>query len=69
MKRWNDCYKEKQKAHIKTLNSKYLPQHGMTNSIPDIQYSFEYIIKKHEKPVGNPPIKIYISKTEKVINT
>ena len=33
-------------------------------SISDIQYYFEYILKKHRENVDNPSIKIYINKIE-----
>ena len=31
-------------------------------SVPDIQYYFEYIIKKHETIADNPPVQIYVNK-------
>ena len=33
-------------------------------SISDIQDYFEYILKEHSENVVNPPIKIYVNKTE-----
>ena len=33
-------------------------------SVSDIQDYFEYIIKKHATVTDNPPIKIYVNKTE-----
>ena len=33
-------------------------------SISDIQYYFEYIIKKHETIADNPPVQIYVNKTK-----
>ena len=33
-------------------------------SISDIQYYFEYILKKHSENVDNPSIKIYVNKIE-----
>ena len=33
-------------------------------SISDIQDYFKYIKKKHNENIGNPPIKIYLNKTE-----
>ena len=33
-------------------------------SISDIQDYFEYILKKHSESVDNPPIRIYVNKTE-----
>ena len=31
-------------------------------SVSDIQYYFEYIIKKHETIANNPPVQIYVNK-------
>ena len=36
-------------------------------SVSDIQDYFKYIIKKHEKVTGNPPIRIYVNQMEKRI--
>ena len=33
-------------------------------SISDIQYYFEYILKKHSESVDNPSIRIYVNKIE-----
>ena len=33
-------------------------------SVSDIQDYFSYIIKKHQKVTDNPPIRIYVKKTE-----
>ena len=33
-------------------------------SISDIQNDFEYIIKKHETVIDNPPIMTYLNKIE-----
>ena len=33
-------------------------------SISDIQNDFEYIIKKHETVIDNPPIMTYVNKIE-----
>ena len=33
-------------------------------SISDIQGYFEYILKKHSEDVDNPPIRIYVNRTE-----
>ena len=33
-----------------------------SHSVSDIQYYFEYIIKKHETVVDNPPVQIYVNK-------
>ena len=32
--------------------------------VSDIQYYFQYIIQKHETVTDNPPIRIYVNKTE-----
>ena len=36
-------------------------------SILDIQYYFEYILKKHSENVDNPSIRIYVNKIENII--
>ena len=57
-------------SHAKTINLKDLLQHGTKNWITRwmifcIRYSrFKYIIKKHEAVSNNPPIRIYINRTE-----
>ena len=33
-------------------------------SVSDIQYYFEYILKKHSETVDNPSIRMYINRTE-----
>ena len=33
-------------------------------SVSDIQYYFEYILKKHSESVDNPSIRIYVNKIE-----
>ena len=38
-------------------------------SISDIQYYFEYILKKHSESVDNPPIRIYVNRTENRITS
>ena len=35
-----------------------------TYSVSDIQDYFEYILKKHSESVDNPPIRIYVNRTE-----
>ena len=37
-------------------------------SLLDIQYYFEYIIRKHKTMTDNPPIRIYVNKIENIIN-
>ena len=34
------------------------------NSIPNVQGCFDYIIKKYEILVNNPPIQMYVSRIE-----
>ena len=36
-------------------------------SVSDIQYYFDYIIKKYETVADNAPIRIYVNKIEKEI--
>ena len=38
-----------------------------SNSVSDIQDYFKYLIKKHEIVSGNPPVIIYVNKTENKI--
>ena len=35
-----------------------------SNSVSDIQYYFEYILKKHEKNIDKPSVQIYANKIE-----
>ena len=67
------CYTWKnKKSHIRTITLKYQLQPGIKNLnyvldhilYSDIQYYFEYIIKKHEKVANNPPIRIDVNKIE-----
>ena len=37
-------------------------------SLLDIQYYFEYIIRKYKTITDNPPIRIYVNKIENIIN-
>ena len=57
--------------HTKT-NLKHQLQREMINfrsqySVSDIQYYFDYIIKKYETVADNAPIRIYVNKIEKEI--
>ena len=36
-------------------------------SVPNIQDYFEYILKKHEKSIHNPSVRICANKTEKIM--
>ena len=54
------------KIHSPTWNDEFnLPDESY--SVFDIQVYFEYIIKKHETIVGNPPVKIYVNKIKNKI--
>ena len=37
---------------------------GETHSVSDFPDNFEYIIKKHKTLTSNPPINVYVNKTE-----
>ena len=37
---------------------------GRTYSVSDIQYYFEYILKKHGEDIDKPPVFIYVNKIE-----
>ena len=52
------------KISAPTWNDKFDLPDG-SYSIADIQYYFEFIIKKHETLTENPPIQIYPNKTKK----
>ena len=46
-----------------TWNKKFELPEG-SYYVSDIQYYFQYIIQKHETVTDNPPIRIYVNKTE-----
>ena len=46
-----------------TWNEKFELPEG-SYYVSDIQYYFQYIIQKHETVTDNPPIRIYVNKTE-----
>ena len=51
------------KISAPALNNKFeLPDESY--SLSNIQYYFEYIMKKHEAVTDNPPIRIYVNKIE-----
>ena len=53
----------KSKISAPTWNDKFeLPDRSY--SVSDIKDHLEYIIKKHEPVPDNPPIRIYVNKTE-----
>ena len=49
-----------------TWNSNFEVSYKSYSYIPDIQYYFEYIIKKHETVTENPPIRIYVNEIENI---
>ena len=51
------------KISVPTWNEEFELLDG-SYSISDIQDYFEYILKKHSESVDNPPIRIYVNKTE-----
>ena len=58
------CNNNKFKISAPTWNDKFDLPDG-SYSIADIQYYFEFIIKKHEALTENPPIQIYPDKIKK----
>ena len=54
------------KISAPTWNDKFDLPYGLY-SISDIQDCFEYIIKKHETIVDNPPVQIYVNKVKNTI--
>ena len=67
MENIKSSYKDnKFKISVPTWNDEFALPDG-SYSVPDIQDSFWYIIKKHETFVDDPIIKIYTKKTEKII--
>ena len=63
----NSSYKNNTfKILFLTCNGRFdLPDES--DSVSDIQDYFEYIIKKPETVTENPPIRIYLNRTEKMI--
>ena len=51
------------KISAPTWNEESELPHG-SYSISDIQDYFEYILKKHSESVDNPPIRIYVNRSE-----
>ena len=49
------------KIHAPTCDDEFNLPNG-SYSVSDIQDYFEYIIKKHETIVDNPPVQIYMNK-------
>ena len=57
------CNNSKFKISAPTWSDRFELPRG-SYSISDIQYYFEYILKKHNEHVDNPPIRIYVNKIE-----
>ena len=51
------------KISAPTWNDKFELPDG-SYSVTDIQYYFEYILKKHGENINNPSVKIYVNKNE-----
>ena len=56
----------KLKISDKTWNERFELSFG-SYSVSDIQYYFEYIMKKHDTFTDNPPIRIYVNKIKYMI--
>ena len=56
------------KISTPTWNEKFKLPDG-SYSISDIQYYFEYILKKHSGNVDNPSVRIYVNKIENRIKS
>ena len=64
MEKYKKSYKNnKFKISAPTWNEEFELSDG-SYSASDIQYYFEYILKKHETVTDNPSIRIYINKIE-----
>ena len=59
--------KDEFKISAPTWNENFKLPDG-SYSLLDIQYYFEYIIRKHKTMTDNPPIRIYVNKIENIIN-
>ena len=57
------CKNNKFKISAATWNEKFQLRDG-SNSFPDIQDYFNYIIKTHETVTDNLPIRIYVNQIE-----
>ena len=60
------CKNNKFKISAPTWNSEFELTDGSC-LVSDIQNYFEYIYKKHNEDIDNPPIKIYVNKIENII--
>ena len=68
MKNIKKSYKKNEfKISAPTWNENFKLPEG-SYSLLDIQYYFEYIIRKYKTITDNPPIRIYVNKIENIIN-
>ena len=68
MKNIKKSYKKNEfKISAPTWNENFKLPDG-SYSLLDIQYYFEYIIRKYKTTTDNPPIRIYVNKIENIIN-
>ena len=68
MKNIKKSYKKNEfKISAPTWNENFKLPDG-SYSLLDIQYYFEYIIRKHKTMTDNPPLRIYVNKIENIIN-
>ena len=68
MKNIKKSYKKNEfKISAPTWNENFKLPDG-SYSLLDIQYYFEYIIRKYKTITDNPPIIIYVNKIENIIN-
>ena len=59
----NSYNNNKFKISAPTWNDKFELPHG-SYSVSDIQYCFEYILKKHGEDIDKPSVQIYVNKIE-----
>ena len=62
------CNNNKFKISAQTWNSEFELTDGSC-LVSDIQNHFEYILKKYNEDIDNPPIKIYVNKIENIITS
>ena len=68
MKNIKKSYKKNEfKISAPTWNENFKLPDG-SYSLLDIQYYFDYIIRKYKTVTDNPPIRIYVNKIENIIN-
>ena len=64
---WENTKKSYKNNKFKILSPTWNEEFELSDrsySVSDIQYYFEYILKKHGEKTDNPSIKIYINKIE-----